>query len=194
MGTKFENLLKEKRAEILEKWENVILGGYAKDSFILFKRQKDQIANPIGHKIRSGLAELYDVLCDPSDDEVSTPDLEELIKLRAVQKISAYEAVSFIFKLKELVRARMDKRMVNESYKEWLAFDARIDAAALAIFNMFMVNRERVYQVRMREYEKGRHILTDGSVCPSALVRQNRNQQETDCKSCDSSEERKSAG
>jgi hypothetical protein len=177
MKDKLEALLQEKKGEILEKWEDCILSSYAPDAFYIFKKQKDQFANPIGYKIRTGLAELYDVLCDTGDHEVITPDLEQLIKVRAVQKVLASDAVSFVFKLKQLVREELSRKGMAESYKEWLAFDARIDAAALAIFDMFMASKEQLYKVRLSEFTQGRHILTDGSICPSALVRQNNQMQ-----------------
>jgi len=173
MENKFQNLLHEKKAGILEKWEDSILSGYAPDAFHIFKKQKDQFANPIGHKVRTGLAELYEVLCESSNDEVLTPDLQELIKLRVVQKASPADAVSFVFKLKDIVRRELTKKGITESYQEWVAFDARVDAAALVIFDMFMISKEQLYKVRMNEFEHGRHILTDGSICPSALVRRN---------------------
>lgn len=173
MGKNFQKLLLENKVEILEKWEDSILGSFAPDAFHIFKKQKDPFANPIGHKVRTGLEELYDVLCEASNTEVITPDLEQLIKMRAVQQVSAADAVSFIFKLKELVRKELLKKGMTELYNEWLAFDARIDAAALVIFDMFMASKEQLYKVRLSEFQHGRHILTDGSICPSALERRN---------------------
>ncbi|MBU4261983.1 MAG: RsbRD N-terminal domain-containing protein [Proteobacteria bacterium] len=172
MENKLEKLLHGKKVEILEKWEDTILSSFSPDAYHIFKKQKDPFANPIGHKVRTGLAELYDVLCEPSNKEILTPDLTQLIKMRAVQQVSAADAVSFIFKLKGIVRKELLKKGMAELYIEWLAFDARIDAAALVIFDMFMASKEQVYQVRVNEFQHGRHMIT-GSICPSALVRRN---------------------
>ena len=169
MENKLEQLLKEKKKEILEKWEDNILGTYKPDALAIFKKQKDQFANPIGHKVRIGLNELFDVLCDTSDKGVRTPDLEELIKLRAVQEFSASDAVSFVFKLKEIAREELKKRDVASFYNEWLAFDARIDAAALVVFDMFMINRDLIHKVRLNEFKTGRDSFTQGA-CPSAFL------------------------
>ncbi|MBU0907965.1 MAG: RsbRD N-terminal domain-containing protein [Proteobacteria bacterium] len=173
MGKKLHQLLQGKKVEILEKWEDSILRSFSPDAFHIFKEQKDQFANPVGHKVRTGLAELYEVLCDPSDEEILTPDLTQLIKMRAVQQVSAADAVSFIFKLKGIVRKELLKKGMTELYNEWLAFDARIDAAALVIFDMFMDSKEQIYKVRVSEIQHGRSILTDGAICPSALARRN---------------------
>lgn len=171
MGKKLEKILQEKRDEILEKWETSVLSCYAPDTIRIFKQQQNQFANPIGYKTRTGLAELFDVLCDGSEEEVLTPDLQELVKVRAVQKTSATDAVAFVFKLKEIVRDLLGKKGVTEAYKEWLAFEARVDAAALAIFNMYVDSREQLYLVRINEFKQNRYILADGSVCPSKLLR-----------------------
>lgn len=173
MGKKLETVLQEKKAKILEKWEDSILSGFAPETFHIFKKQKNQFANPVGHKVRTGLSELFDVLCDTSDQEVITPDLEQLIKMRAVQPVSSSDAVSFVFKLKQIARKELKKEKLEEFYHDWLAFDARIDAAALAIFDMFMASKEHLYKVRISEFQHGRNLLTDGAVCPSALVRRN---------------------
>jgi hypothetical protein len=173
MGNTLQKLLQERKVEILAKWEDSILGAYAPDAFHIFKNQKDQFANPIGHKVRVGLAEFFDVLCEASDEEVLTPDLQDLIKLRAVQQVSAADAVAFVFKLKEIVRRELPEKGLLDAYREWAAFDARVDAAALAVFDMFMVSKEQLYKVRIDEFRHGRSILTDAAVCPSALARRN---------------------
>ncbi len=172
MGQELENLLLAKKKEILEKWEDTILGTYAPDTYVIFKQQKNPFANPIGHKVREGLKELFEVLCESSDREVLTPDLQELIRLRAVQDISASDSVSFIFKLKEITRKELGIKDVTTFYNDWLAFEARIDAAALAVFDMYTASRERLHKVRMTELQSGRNIITEGGACPSAILRQ----------------------
>ncbi len=167
---KLQELLTTKRDYLLGCWEDIILGEYQKDTFRIFKKQKDQFANPVGHKIRTGLAELYDVLCDESDNEVATPGLDDLLKVRAVQPISASTAVSFVFDLKSLVETQCQKEGMDSFYKEFLAFCARVDAAALAMFDIFSNCRQTVYQIRMNEFKTGRHIITDSARCSSQIL------------------------
>lgn len=170
-------LLSEKRAVILEQWEDFLLNQFAPDTVQIFKKQKDQFANPMGHKISAGLAELFQVICETGDHEVETPSLGQLIKLRAVQQISSSDAVSFVFQLKKIVRKECMKKMKTAgSYEEWLAFDARVDAAALAVFDMFMASREQIYKVRVSELSTGRYVL-DGAKCPSAMMKEDQGQQ-----------------
>lgn len=167
-----QELLIKKREYLLGCWEDIILGEYAKDTFRIFKKQKDPFANPVGHKIRIGMAELYDLLCDESDTEVATPGLEDLLRVRAVQPIAASTAVSFVFALKTLVAEQCEKEGMDRFYKEFLAFCARVDAAALAMFDIFSNCRQTVYQVRMNEFKTGRHIITDSARCSSQVMKE----------------------
>ena len=70
-----------------------------------------------------------------------------------------------------IVRKELKKEIIAEAYHDWLALDARIDAAALAIFDMFVASKEQLYRVRISEFQHGRNLLTDGAVCPSKLIR-----------------------
>jgi len=170
-----DKLLVEKRAAILSHWEDCLLEKFVPDTIRIFKKQKDQFANPMGHKITAGLMELFDVICDSGDHEVETPALGQLIKLRAIQEISASDAVAFVFRLKNIVRKEYLKKVKKiESDEDWFEFDARIDAAALAVFDMFMASREQIYTVRLNELSTGR---LSGAVCPSAMMKKEQEQQ-----------------
>ncbi len=170
---KLQELLTQKRDKLLADWEDILLGEYQKDTFRIFKKQKNQFANPIGHKTRVGLAELFDVICDESDDEVVTPDLRQLLKVRALQPISPSQAVGFIFKIKDMIAAECKKEGMDTLYIEFLAFCARVDAAALAVFDIFAQSREQLLQARLNEVESGRNIIVESSVCPSRLLKDN---------------------
>lgn len=173
-----KDLLEEKKTELLAQWEDHVLSNYEPDTFAIFKGKQDQFANPVGHKVRVGLAELYDVICDESDREIETPVLGQLIKLRAVLDEPASQTVSFLFKFKELVRRQWQKGKIEIPIDHWLEFDARVDAVALAVFDIFMASREQLYQVRLKDIKASRDIITSNAVCPSALIRKNREERE----------------
>ena len=170
---KLQELLIKNRDSILADWEDIVLGEYAPETFRIFKKQKNRFANPIGHKTVTGLAELFDVLCDESDEEIETPALIEMLKVRALQPITAAEALSFLFEIKMLVEEKCKKQGMDKHYKEFLVFCARVDATALAMFSIFSNCRHQVYQVRLNELKTGRHIITDNAKCSSQIVREN---------------------
>jgi hypothetical protein len=49
--------------------------------------------------------------------------------------------------------------------------DNRIDQVALMAFDFYMDCRERLHQIRVNEVLSGRHALTDGTKCVSAMLK-----------------------
>lgn len=170
--SKFTLCLLENRDAIVDQWVDILLATYATDGASFFKRQKDQFANPVGHTVKVGLGELFDLLCRPETITALPAPLLHLLKIRAVQTFTVTEAVSFIYAGKELVRQRCKPAELGEALKELFAFESRCDQVALLVFEEFVLDRERVHKIRLRELTSGTHILTDGSKCPSAVMRQ----------------------
>lgn len=165
---KLKTLLTDKEAEILKNWEKAVLGRYEEDTVRIFMGQKDQFANPVGHKTTAGLKELYRVICDESDQEIETPALGQLIKLMAVQQIPPSQALGFVFTLKEIVRKAAGSKQISD--QEWESFDGRVENAALALFDIYHASREQLHQVHFNDFTKKRNALTSEVVCPTALM------------------------
>ena len=170
---KLQELLKEKRSSILDKWVDKVLNTYSDEAFQIFKNQKNQFANPVGHRVKVGLAALYDAILD-SETENRIPHLfEEFVLVRAVQVFTPSHAMYFIFQLKDVVREECKKAGLTDFYKDLLTFYESIDAVALLVFDLYMASRDRLYQVRIDELKSGAHIFTDGG-CPTQLLREYR--------------------
>ena len=170
---KLEKILKEKRSSILEKWGDKVLNTYSDEAFKIFKNEKNQFANPIGHRVSVGLAALYDAILD-SEIETEIPLLfEDFVLVRAVQVFTPSQAIYFIFQLKEIVREECEKAGLTDFYKDLLTFYDSIDAVTLLVFDLYMASRDRLYQVRIDELKSGAHIFIDGG-CPTQLLREYR--------------------
>lgn len=164
-----KTILIDKEKKILKKWEEVVMGRYDPQAVSIFKKQKDQFANPLGYKTTTGLKELYEVICDESDQEIETPALGQFVKLMAVQEVNPSEALKFVFTIKRIVRKAAGKKKISD--QEWEAFDNRVDGVALALFDIYSASREQLWEVRYEDFEKKRFTLTrEGGVCPSALL------------------------
>ncbi len=172
-----KKLLQEKRSDILDSWADKVLSTYAEEGATLLKKITDQFANPVGHKVRKGIEEIYDAILDQGDvaDRVY-PVMEDLVMVRAVQTFKPSDAISFIFDLKEVVLSECNKERSADFYKELPAFYAKVDAVALLVFDLYMASRERIYQIRIRELKSGSYVLTD-SACPSTLLRERMNRE-----------------
>jgi hypothetical protein len=169
------DFIKENNIKILDRWIDQVLGSYAPESRRILKQQQDQFANPIGYNVAQRLREFFIAFCDEEEPDKSAAALEPLIKIRAVQDFSPAQSVAFIFQFKEIVADEYNKaKEITFDTRQWLAFSGRVDMVALLVFDIYLACRERLYQTRINEIKSGRHILTDGDQCPSALLRAGR--------------------
>ncbi|OHB83228.1 MAG: hypothetical protein A2V98_01805 [Planctomycetes bacterium RBG_16_64_12] len=149
------NLLRENKDAIVWRWFEDILAAYAGDAAAAFKRQKDPFANPVGHSLRVGTRGIFEALVAGVDAEKVRQHLGEIIRIRAVQQFSASQAVGFVFRLKDAVRAELggaveDPRLSSELAK----LEAEIDQVALAAFDVFVQCREQVCELRVNEVKR----------------------------------------
>ena len=111
----------------------------------LLLREKDAFRNPVGHALRKELPVLTAELLGEMDQARVSAALESIVRIRAVQNFSASESVGFVFLLKGILRERWKGRE-----EERAAVEARIDAAALMAFDLYMKCREKIYAGRGR--------------------------------------------
>ncbi len=167
-----EVLLVPKKKAIVQKWIDQVLDSYGSPEF--FKTQKDRFANPIGSTISRGLQNLFVILVEERELGEAAKPLEEIIKIRAVQEFSPSSAVFFVYLLKDIVREEMTKEQNREEVLNTLSIlDSRIDKVALMAFDYYMDCRERLHRIRVNEVLSGRHALTDGTKCISAMLKKN---------------------
>ena len=169
-------LLQEKRDAILKAWLDYVLADFHKDATRFFKSKNDQFANPLGFNTKQSLEELFRLLAGDAPASDAQPILEDYIKMRAVQGLTPSAAVAFIFELKNIIRHHCLGKELSEVDREVAALERRIDQVALMVFDIYIQSRELLYQVRINEIKRGTHIITDGAVCPSALMRKNMEQ------------------
>ena len=163
-----KNTLTDRKKDIVGKWVELILGTYESAEF--FKTQKDRMANPVGVNVAEGLRKIFDLLLEEAEPASLSEPLDQVIRIRAVQDFSPSQAVSFMFVLKDVIRKELAKEDI--AFPEELdAFEARIDQTVLQAFDIYMACRERLFQIRLRELQKGTHILTDGTKCASAWLK-----------------------
>jgi len=148
--------LREKSSAIAQRWLRDTLATYPQDSAAAFGRQTDPFANPVGHALRTGThAAVAALLAGKSPDEIAAL-LDDIVKIRAVQQFSPSRAISFVFLLKEAVRAelRADEGQAAASFAELAELERQIDRIALAAFDIYLRYREQVYELRVNEVKR----------------------------------------
>ena len=165
-----QNFLAEKKKIIVQRWTDLVLDSYGSPEF--FKKQKNRFANPVGATVSEGLQEIYEILAEEKELGLIAKPLENIIKIRAVQDFTPSQSVSFVYLLKKIVRQELAKDKKSSAGLESLAeLDGRVDQVALMAFDFYMECRERLHQIRINEVLSGRHTLTDGTQCVSAMLK-----------------------
>jgi len=144
-------MLEEKKGSIVKKWFKLTVESYRPDTSEFLKRQKDWFANPVGHTTFQSLSDLFDVLVGESDKKKIVSVLDPLIKIRALQDFLPSKAVFFVQALKGIVRNLSEVSKKSRFAVDLLDFESKIDAACLVAFDIYMKNREKVYDLKANE-------------------------------------------
>jgi hypothetical protein len=143
-------VLEENKSSLVARWLQQVLRTYQEPSADFLAQQRDPFRNPVGHTLKDGLSALFDWLVHPASESAMRSTLDDIIRIRAVQDLPASRAVSFVYFLKQIVRAELSKDAARFS-DDLAALEVRIDEMALLAFDMFMKCRERIYELKTNE-------------------------------------------
>ena len=154
------DLLLEKRSEILKKWFDLIIETYPEETANFLKSQKNQFNNPVGHAIFEGIEEIYkEVLGEPDPEKVAVY-LDNIIRIRAIQEFSPSKALSFLFLLKKVIRAEViQKTREYHIFEELSVIESRIDDLVNISFDIYMKCREKIYELKANEVKNWTYRL-----------------------------------
>ncbi len=160
-----KDLLSAKKSAITKRWVKLILETYPAETRKFLKTQNDQFANPVGQTILKEIDAIFNKLLDDPDFlnviELSS-FLDNIIRIRAVQSMSASEGVGFVFKLKDALREELAKDIEQPNLaRELLAFESKIDKLALMSFDIYMGCREQIYDIKAKELRNRSASLLD---------------------------------
>lgn len=141
---------------ILEQWVARMAQASGGETAQFLTREKDPFRNPVGHLLRENLAVLLQELLGEMDPSRTGPALDALLRVHAVQDLTASQAVGFIFWLRPLLatgRPDLDPQQLNQL----------IDQLALQAFEGYVRCREQLAEIRLGESRRSMAILADRS-------------------------------
>jgi len=144
-------LLEGKSDAILDGWFKVVAETYPDETTRFLGDRKNRFANPVGHAIRQGLKGLLGGLLRGEGAEAMAPHLDEIVRIRAVQKFDPSRAVSFIFDLKTILRKEAAKQGEGDLSGELATLEDGVDRLALQAFDNYMACRETLFNIRIKE-------------------------------------------
>jgi len=149
------DLLLEHKDDIVDSWLEQTLASYHTDTALFLKRKNNRFANPVGNALRTGIQKIFEALLKDSDSEEVCSQLNEIIKIRAVQDFTPSRAIAFVFDLKKIIRSVLKKELrAFEVRSDLDAFETRIDQVALFAFDIFVRCREQLYELRVDEVKR----------------------------------------
>lgn len=130
--------------KILEQWFTRAVDVYPAEAAGFLAAESDPFRNPVGHTLKENLAALLRELLGGMDAARLQSALENLIRIRAVQDLTASQAVGFIFLLRPILRQHAAELDIT-------VLDNKIDQIALMAFDEYMRRREQVAELRVTE-------------------------------------------
>ncbi len=149
-------VLETKKEAVLERWLEDVVAAYPAEGGAFFRARRDPFANPVGHSIREGTREVLDGVLASAEMSTFREPLARMLKVRAVQEMSASQAVGFVLGLKRAIRAEAGQPENCARAEELVSLEESVDRVALLAFDLFTELREELARVRIREVE--RHV------------------------------------
>ncbi|MDP6777270.1 MAG: RsbRD N-terminal domain-containing protein [Candidatus Latescibacteria bacterium] len=148
-------LLADRKDAIADRWIRAALSVYPEEGSKAFLHQTDPFANPVGHRLRAGIRKILEALLDDEGGETIRGELKEILSVRAVQDLSASQALAFVFDLKSAIRGELGGDGGGSNLAPELSeLDSRIDQVALVAFDIFVERREQVSELRVSEVKR----------------------------------------
>jgi len=149
------DLLREEADTIIERWGEAVLSSYPSDAAVLFKKQRDPFANPIGASVRSGTRGVFQAILDGMDPEALRSHLDTMVRIRAVQEFTPSRALAFVFDLRSIIREEIPRLDADPRLRrERAELERLIDELALAAFEVYTACREEVNTLRVTEMKR----------------------------------------
>lgn len=150
--------LEARRDEIIEKWLAHTVANYPEFTSRFFRHEKDRFRNPVGHALKEGLPLLVEYVIGDADESRIDEALESIVKIRAVQDLTAAQAVAFIFHLKQILRDVNPELIVK--YSEGLVWiECRIDQMALLAFDHYVQCREKMQELKVNAMRRRMYLM-----------------------------------
>jgi RsbT co-antagonist protein rsbRD N-terminal domain len=150
------DLLSNKKTEILERWRDLVFDSYAPETARFLKSQKDRFANPIAYQLTRGLTGILDVFLIEAETDQAVAQLDEVLRLKALQDASPSRALAFMFVLKTVIREELAQELQDPAYAaELTELESRIDGLALLGFDVYTQRREKLSDVKVAEIKRG---------------------------------------
>ncbi len=148
-----KQLLTEKRPVLLEKWRERVFACYPPETAAFLRKEADRFSNPVAHRLSEGLKGIFAALLEGVGPEAASAQLDEVLRIWAVQSFTPSQALAFVFFLKPIIREELAQELRADVAlaEEMLDLESRLDGLALLGFDVYMRRREQLTDLRVEE-------------------------------------------
>jgi hypothetical protein len=160
--------LTEKKPDILKAWQEAVQQRPAGAS-VFPTGQSTLAAATTGYTFEQGLDALFDALLQGVIPGDVSRFLDDMIRIRAVNDISASRSVEFILAIKKIVRNVLGSGILDDKQEgqELASWDAVVDELVLFAFDSYVRHRESVLELKADEAkEKTLRLLKKAKLIP----------------------------
>ena len=144
--------LAQKKSAVVKAWFENLVNTYPIDTAQFLKNQSDPFANPVGQNSLQSLDAVFDLLLGGFEFKTAQPLIDPIIRMRAIQNFTPSQAVRFIFDLKKIIRDIIPVDTKDaQGQKDMRLLDDRIDRLGLLGFDIYMLCREKIYDLKANE-------------------------------------------
>lgn len=148
--------LAARKDAILTCWRDWIFNSYSSETARFLRQEKDRFANPVAYQLNHGLRQILEAFLRQAETEELLAALDEVIRINAVQAESPARALAFLLLLKRVIRQELaDIYADPANAAAILDLEERIDGLALLGFDVYMQRREKLFQIRVAEIQRG---------------------------------------
>lgn len=148
-------LLQLREETVRKNWMGRIVDSYPDKTAVFLKHDRNQFTNPVGHILTSNVEIIFQKFLQEADLKEFRIPLSEIVKVRSVQNFSPSQAISFVYLLKDAIRDELQVEVRDrQSLDELLRLEDRVDELASLTFDLYMQNREQIFELRVNEIKR----------------------------------------
>lgn len=153
------DLLRRKRSRILADWTEIIFRSYPEQTSTFMREQKDRFSNPVGYAVSREVPAFLDLLIEGAEPDAVAAAIDRFLQIRSVQEPRSSKSLSFIFELKQVIRAQTagDSRYLKELDR----LDTTIDRIVLAACDIYQGYREKILEIKANEIRNRSKLLLE---------------------------------
>lgn len=131
------------RDQLLTAWFEETIARYSEETARFMRCGGDPFQNPVGTSLQQELRTVLEGVLDDRDPAELDSAIDRIVRVRAVQDLSASAAVGFVFDLKKVLRQSLGDGVDHRQ------LEARIDRVALRAFDVYAACRDQVAEIRI---------------------------------------------